>query len=54
MTDRERVAMLCLVEAVAALQAKLDGLSRGNIAFDGQIHIPKGYIITKPPAEEAR
>ena len=53
MTDRDRVALLCLADAVAAIGAKLEGLSDGSIPFDGQIHIPKGWVITKPPTEEA-
>lgn len=54
MTDRDRLALLCLTDAVAAISAKLDGLSNGSIPFEGQIHTPKGYVITKPPAEEGK
>lgn len=34
---------------VEALRAKLEGLSNGSIPFEGQIHIPKGWVMTKPP-----
>lgn len=37
-----------LTAEVAALRAKLDGLSRGTIPFEGQIHLPKGWFISKP------
>lgn len=50
----QRIALLCLIEVVAALDARIQGLSDGTIPFDGQIHIPKGYVMMRPPAEEAR
>jgi hypothetical protein len=52
-SDDVRAALACLIEAVAALDEKLNGLSTGSIPFDGQIHIPKGWVIAKPPASEA-
>lgn len=45
-------ALACLIEAVAALDARLTGLSDGSIAFEGQIHLPQGFVISKPPASE--
>lgn len=51
-TAGERAALVCMVAAVAALDARLAGLSSGSVPFDGRIHIPKGYVFTKPPAEE--
>jgi hypothetical protein len=50
---QDRAALVCLVEAVAALDARLSGLSSGAIPFDGQVYAPKGVVITKPPAKEA-
>jgi len=54
LTDRERAAILCLVQHVSALDARLQGRSDGTIPFDGQIHIPKGYVMRRPPEEEAQ
>lgn len=53
-TSSDREALICIVAAVAALDARLRGLSDGSIPFDGQIHIPKGWVMSKPPTEEAR
>ena len=50
---RDREALVCMIAAVATLDAKLQGLSDGSIPFDGRIYIPHGYVISKPPAEEA-
>lgn len=52
-TATNRDALICLADAVAALSAKLDGLSKGTIPFDGQIQVPHGYVMQKPPTEEA-
>ena len=49
---KDRAALTCLVDAFAALDAKLQGLSDGSVPFDGQIYIPKGFVIVKPPAKE--
>lgn len=49
---QDRAALICLVEAVAALDVRLQGLSGGSIAFDGRIHAPKGFVIVKAPAME--
>lgn len=50
----DRDALVCLVEAVAALDERIQGLSNGTVAFDGQIYAPKGVVMTKPPVMEAR
>lgn len=50
---QHRATLICLAEAVAELSAKLDGLSKGSIPFEGQIHIPKGYVMQRPPEQEA-
>ena len=52
-SDDDRAALACLVEAVAALDAKIQGLSDGSTPFEGQIHIPKGWAMVKSPASEA-
>lgn len=51
--QHDRAALECLVEAVASLDDKLQGLSDGSRPFEGQIYIPKGWIIAKPSASEA-
>lgn len=51
-SDDDRAALACLVEAVAALTAKIQGLSDGSTPFEGQINIPKGWVMAKPPASE--
>ena len=49
----DRVALACLIEAVASLDDKLHGLSDGSVPFEGQIHVPKGWVMAKPSASEA-
>lgn len=49
----DREALVCMIAAVSMLDARLRGLSDGSIPFDGQIHAPKGWVISKPPTEEA-
>lgn len=50
----ERTAIACLIAAVAALDSRLQGLSDGTLAFEGQVYAPKGVAMTKPPASEGR
>lgn len=50
----DRTALACLVEAVAALDKKVQGLMDGSVPFEGQIYAPKGVAITKPSAKEGR
>lgn len=52
--DHDREALTCLVEAVAALDDKLQGLADGSTPFNGPIHIPKGFVIRKPSDQEGR
>lgn len=52
MTDRDRAALVCLAEAVAALDARIDALSTDAETVEGPIHAPQGIIITQPPASE--
>ena len=55
-TDRnhERAALACLIEAVAALDARIAGLSDGSVPFEGQIYAPKGVVMVKPSDQEGR
>lgn len=53
-TDNDRAALSCLLEAVAALDARIEGLSDGSVPFDGPIYAPKGIVMTKPPVKEDR
>ena len=52
--DDDRHAMMCLTEAVAALDAKLESLREGSLPFTGTIYAPKGVVMKKPPAREVR
>ena len=54
MTDRDRVALVCLAEAVAALDCKFDAPSRDAEALKGPRHPPQGIVITQPQASEGR
>src|SRR5690606_36780609 len=49
----DRIALGCLIEAVGALGERVQGLSDGSVAFDGPIHIRKGFVIVKPRPGEA-
>lgn len=49
----ERAALLCLIDAVAALAERLEGLSKGTIPFDGTAYLPQGFMTSNPTAEEA-
>jgi hypothetical protein len=48
-----KAAIACLADVVAETKEQLAALRDGRLAFTGQIHIPKGWTITKPPASEA-
>lgn len=50
----DRDALVCLVDAVAALDERIEGLSNGSVPFDGPVYAPKGVTITKPSVQEAR
>lgn len=52
--QKDRAALECMIEAVAALDSKLQGLSDGSRPFEGQIVIPKGFIVAKPSVQEDR
>jgi len=47
----DRAALTCLVEAVAALDSKLSRLMTGEIPFEGQAWLAKGWFISKPAPE---
>lgn len=51
---QDRHALKCLVQAVAALDARLQGLSEGSLAFEGQIYAPKGFAVSKPSTREGK
>jgi hypothetical protein len=53
-SDEYRTALSCLVEAVAILDARLSGLSDGSMPFEGQIHAPRGVVMTKPSVQGDR
>lgn len=53
-SEHDRAALVCLARAVGLVDERLQGLSDGSLPFDGQIHIPKGYIMNKPPTSEGR
>ncbi len=50
----DRTTLACLVEAVAALDEKIQGLMDGSVPFEGQIHAPKGIVMIKPSVQEGR
>ena len=50
----DRAALVCLVEAVAALDRKIQGLASGSVPFEGQIFAPKGVVMVKPSDQEGR
>lgn len=50
----DRAALACLVDAVAAMDERLQGLSDGSTPFEGQIYAPKGVAFTKPSVQERR
>lgn len=43
--EQQRTALACLVEAVAALDAKLTAFTTGKATFDGPIFAPRGVIF---------
>jgi len=51
---RDHAALVCMVDALAALETRLDGLASGAIAFDGQIYAPMGVTMNKPQAKGGR
>lgn len=52
--DDDREALACLVEAVAALDDRIQGLADGSVPFEGQIYAPKGVVMIKPSDQEDR
>lgn len=52
--DDDRTALACLVEAVAALDARISGLADGSMPFEGQIYAPKGVVMIKPSDQGGR
>lgn len=44
----DRAALTCLVEVVAALDSRLSQLMTGEIPFEGQAWLEKGWVISKP------
>lgn len=48
------VALACITLALAQTRADLDGLRDGRLAFTGQVHAPKGWVMSKPTAPEDR
>ncbi|AXK81574.1 hypothetical protein DW352_14235 [Pseudolabrys taiwanensis] len=51
---QDRVALACMVDALATLDARVTGLSNGSVPFEGAVYAPKGMVISKPPTKEAR
>ncbi|MEZ5898504.1 MAG: hypothetical protein R3D51_03325 [Hyphomicrobiaceae bacterium] len=47
----DRAALTCLVEAVATLDSRLSQLMSGEIPFEGQAWLEKGWVISKPAPE---
>lgn len=52
MTDRDRAALVCLADAVVALDARIEALGKAEEITEGPINAPQGIIITQPPASE--
>jgi hypothetical protein len=52
--DHERTALACLVEAVVALDDRIQGLASGSVPFEGQIYAPKRVVMVKPSDQEGR
>ncbi|MFT4117879.1 hypothetical protein [Bradyrhizobium sp.] len=50
----DQAALFFLIEAVAALNAKLEGLRDGSVPFAGAIYAPKGVVMKKSPPSEVR
>jgi hypothetical protein len=53
-TGSDRLALACLVEAVAILDSRLNGLADGSLPFEGQIYAPQGVVMIKPSVQEDR
>ncbi len=47
-------ALACVTLSLVQTRAELDALREGRIAFSGQIHAPKGLVMTKPSVQEDR
>lgn len=47
-TSKDRAALLCLTQAVAALDAKLSDVLAGKVPFTGAVWSPQGMTVTKP------
>jgi hypothetical protein len=39
---QDRIALVCLAEAVASLDRKFEGLRDGSVPFTGRIEFPRG------------
>jgi hypothetical protein len=52
--DNDRFALACLIEAVAALDERMQGLADGSVPFGGPIYAPKGVVMIKPSGQEGR
>lgn len=48
------IALACVTQALAQTRADLEALREGRLAFSGQIHAPKGFVMTKPSDQEGR
>lgn len=48
------IALACVTQALAQTCADLEALREGRLAFSGQIHAPKGFVMTKPSDQEGR
>lgn len=48
------VALACVTQALAQTHAELEALREGRAAFSGQVHAPKGIVMTKPSVQEGR
>lgn len=48
------IALACIAQALAQTRAELEALREGRLAFSGQIHAPKGVVMTKPSVQEGR
>jgi hypothetical protein len=52
MTVRDRAALVCLADAVVALDCKFDAPSSDAKALEGPRHPTQGIVITQPSASE--
>ncbi|MGE3992566.1 hypothetical protein [Pseudorhodoplanes sp.] len=49
-SEKFGIALACITQALAQTRDDLEALREGNLAFTGQIHAPKGFVMTKPPS----